>query len=131
MHTCVSTHIHGQIFICVSVYVCVCVVLGKTLWTSQTAKGFMIKHLKILHRPSSFLSPHAVIAQSSERLSNASPRLRPVSEAMLRGSETRLPGLESGCCFFEPCDCGQINFHLPIFSLVNEYNSNPHFRGLF
>ena len=68
---------------CECVCVCVCVVLGKTLWTSQTAKGFMIKHLKILHRPSSFLSPHAVIAHSSERLSNASPRLRPVSEAML------------------------------------------------
>ena len=58
------------------------IVLVKTLWTLQTAKGFMIKHLKVLHRPS-FLSPHAVIPQSSEHLLYASPGLRSVSEAML------------------------------------------------
>ena len=64
------------------IYIYIYIVLGKTLWTLQTAKGFMIKHLKVLRRPS-FLSPHAVIPQSSEHLSNASPGLRSVSEAML------------------------------------------------
>ena len=77
---------HGQIYIHIHmakyIYIYIYIVLGKTLWTLQTAKGFMIKHLKVLHRPS-FLSPHAVIPQSSEHLSNASPGLRSVSEAML------------------------------------------------